>query len=463
MQLYSHYRFYCYTDGAIGDNLDRWGPPTELPDAQPDWDPVAMKYKDWTDPKQVKWVLKPTAPAMCSSFVWQAVQEANKAGLPKIVLDWAASQAEALGDAGGACRRALPPDWAADNVHTLDGLYVYDEASRKNLAQTLHDSIYDEVYNDLKDTVSHSGGILKELVNAIDDVGKAAFIVAAEAGAAAVLALLTPVLSPAIAAVLEVVLLEQLIELLYGLPNHIANQVVNSFAFDCHRGFPSDTRCVDAAGNEIRDVNSKNWKDAPGTGWTVSPDNLAMFWDAPGPSDVRQTVPGVYGYNEPVSPVHAAIKKPRCELVPSTGTATIKGYVRYRGRVVAGAYVKVNCQVVLSGGEQVGYSLTVRSGGHYKVVARYEDPVLGILYGERTTSKPPDPPIAPGAIISLDIDLIEPPACIRNIIVDGTVRVDDNYYVPPAGSDADHDESHFTRCFTCNTVSRSSTKTEERG
>ena len=447
MKLYTHYRFYCYTDGAIGGVLDFWGPPTELPDAQPDWDPVAMKYTDWSDPAQVKWVSKPfTIPAMCSSFVWQAVQEANKGGPPKIVLDWAASHTDALGDPDGKCGRAFPPDWAADSPFTLDGLYIYDEASRKNAAQTLHDSLFDEVYQDLKDSLSRKGGILKEVASAVDDVGKAGFIAAAEAGATAVLTLLSPVLTPAVVAVLDLALLEQLIELLYILPNKIANQVTNSFAFDCHRGFPADTRCVDAAGNEIRDVNSKNWSDAPGSGQTVSPDNLAMFWDAPGPSDVRETLRGVYGYNTPVLPVHAVIKKPKCELVPSTGTATIKGYVLYRGSVIAGAHVKANCQDVISGGEQIGYSLTVRSGGHYKVVARYEDTARGIIYyGERATGRPPDPPIAPGATISLDIDLIEPPECLRNVIVEGTVRVDDYYYVFPASSDADHDEKPFRK------------------
>jgi hypothetical protein len=71
-----------------------------------------------------------------------------------------------------------------------------------------------------------------------------------------VIALLTPIVGPVVAAIIDAAFAEQLIELLYDMPNDIANQVCNSFAFDCHRGFPGDTRCVDAAGNEIRDVDS---------------------------------------------------------------------------------------------------------------------------------------------------------------------------------------------------------------
>jgi hypothetical protein len=122
--------------------------------------------------------------------------------------------------------------------------------------------------------------------------------------------------------------------------------------------------------------------------------------------------------------------------------ATIHGMVRFRGEVIAGAYVKVNCQHTISGGSDIGYTLTVRSGGHYKVIARYEDPATGkIFYGERSTNKPTDPPIAPGAVISpLDITLLEPPACMRNVIIGGWIRVDDVYF-----TGADHGDKFFTR------------------
>jgi hypothetical protein len=141
----------------------------------------------------------------------------------------------------------------------------------------------------------------------------------------------------------------------------------------------------------------------------------------------------------PVQLVVGVVKRPKCVLVPSTGTATIKGAVLFRGRSVAGAYVTVNCEHTISNRDF--YRLTVRSGGQYKVVARFEDPGTGlVLYGERATGKPSDPPIAPSAIVPLDILLSEPPQCMRNVVVQGTVRVDDVYL-----TGADHAETTFTR------------------
>jgi hypothetical protein len=348
--------------------------------------------------RTTNWVTVPTAPGVCSTFVWQAVQHANKAGGPKIVLDGAATKAEALGEAGGACRRRLPPDWAADTPGGPDGLYKYSADSRSRAANWLHDSLSDEVFAKLKENLADEGGVKKILADAIDDIGRGTFILAAVAGANALVSALIP-LGGAVVAVIDLALAEQLIELLYDMPDDIANQVVTSFAFDCHRGFPGDTRCVDALGREILDVDSDNWDDAPGDGLTVSPDNTHMFWDAPGASVPREQVRGIYGYNTPVQPVVGVVRRPRCELLPSTGVATVQGYVRYRGTVVFGAYVKANCQHTLSVPGEPSYRLQVKAGGRYKVVARYEDLVRGkVLYGERVTGKPTDPPLAPGSV-----------------------------------------------------------------
>jgi hypothetical protein len=99
---------------------------------------------------------------------------------------------------------------------------------------------------------------------------------------------------------------------------------------------------------------------------------------------------------------------------------------------VDGAYVKANCQYTTTDHKE--YRLTVRSGGQYKVIARFEDVRRGIVaYGEKTTDA-----IAPGATVHADITVLEPPECLRNVVVEGTVRVDDVYF-----SGADHDEKHF--------------------
>jgi hypothetical protein len=166
-----------------------------------------------------------------------------------------------------------------------------------------------------------------------------------------------------------------------------------------------------------------------------------MFWDAPGASVPREQVRGIYGYNTPVQPVVGVVRRPRCELLPSTGVATVQGYVRYRGTLVFGAYVKANCQHTLSVPGEPSYRLQVKAGGRYKVVARYEDLVRGkVLYGERVTGKSTDPPLAPGSVTNLDITLLEPPEVMRHVIVKGQVRVDDVYL-----TGADHADTFYTK------------------
>ncbi len=450
MQTYGHYRFYCYTDGAIGGDLNRLGPATKLPRAQPEWDPVSMKWRDWSELQLKDLIDVPaTVPAVCSSLIWQAVQEVNR-GKPTIVLDWARTRQEALGiqqlkSAGydvRACPRAVEPDGAADHPFTRDGLYVYDEESRKKAGKWLYGSISDEVFSKLKSGLADTGTIGKVVADVIDDLGRPSFIAAATAGTAPLLAALSgiPGVAPVLPA-LTTVFLTKLIELLYEMPDRIANQVCNSFAFDCHRGFPRDTHCVDATGKEIKDVDSENWGSAPGRGAAVSPDDIHMFWDAPGPSSAREIQQGIYGFNTPVQPVIAVVKRPVCELVPSTGTATLHGFVTLAGRAVPGAVVEVNCQRTTTGRGEGDYSLAVRSGGQLRVVARFEDPARRVvLYGQRSTGGRSDPPIAPNSTVRADISLVEPPACLRNVRVEVTVRVDDVYL-----TGADHDEKSFRK------------------
>jgi len=443
-KIHAHYRFYSYTNSAIAEDLNYLGPAAEVLEAEPDWESTTLKWTDWTDPTKVKWQPVPaTVPGVCSSFVWQAVRNANAAAkaatppLAQVVLDWAETHDQALGEAPGGCRRAVAPDWSADVLDTLDGLYLYGEDERKGAGKWLNDALSEQVFGSLKGSLAAKGGVEKIVADAIDDVGRGAFIASAGVGAAAVAALLSSVSGPVGVVIggLSAVFIEQLIELLYDMPDDIANQICNSFAFDCHRGFPGDTHCVDAAGNEIRDIDSTNWADAPGSGRAVSPDNIHMFWDAPGPSERGGPLRGLYGFNAEVQLVVAAIRRPRCELVPSTGTATIHGSVLQNKQRVAGAMVRVNCQKTVSTLDP-GYSFTVRSDGRYKVVARYEDPQTGITYcGEATTGI-----VQPGDTIELDIQLAEPPACLRNIIVEGTIRVDDVYL-----TGADHDQNQFRK------------------
>jgi hypothetical protein len=433
LAIYAHYRFYAYTNGMIGGLLDYSGPDLKVPHAQPDFNLATGRWTDWAE--AVKPSSSPsTIPGVCSSFAWQAVQNAFPTNKQRqILLDWAKSAADALGEDSGSCVRALAPDWTADTLdpYTVDGLYFYSEDGRKTAAQALNDSLSAKIFDSLKSSLHDSGGVEKAVANAIDDVGRGAFIVAAEGGVATLAPLLLEIL-PAL--VLDTVFLENLIELLYDIPNDIANQVCNAFTFDCLRGFPGDTACVDALANEIRDVDSTNWSSAPGPGRAVSPDNIHMFWDAPGPSDAN-TVRGLYGYNVPAKLCVGTFNRPTCVLLPSTGIATISGFVTHKTRILAGAYVSAGCETTVSGGTNSPYRLSVKSGGRYKVVARYEDPKTDVvLYGEGLTGAMTDPPMQPNAEAWVNIAVIEPPDCMRNVIVQGIIRCDEVYLT---GSDSD--------------------------
>jgi hypothetical protein len=419
LQIYAHYRFYSYTDGAVAQDPNREGPATKVVAAMPAWDSAIGKWADWSDPNAVSWIDVPyTLPGVCSSYVWQAVQNVKKAHGPQIVLDWAEDHASALGEAGGKCRRWFPPDWRGDALdpYTLDGLYFYDESMREKAADWLYNALNDKVFNSLKDNLRDGGGVGAAIAGAIDIVGRGAFIAAATGGAAAVVALLATY-----AAGLSLVLADQLIELLYDMPQDIANQVVNSFAFDCHRGFPGDTYCIDAKGNQIRDVDSSNWSDATGPGRAVSPDNIAMFWDAPDGDPTRELIRGVYGYNVAVQVISAVVRKPVCKLVESSGTATIRGVVTYDGAILNGAHVEAACQHTVTQIEG-DYKLVVRSDARYKLIARFEFPDR-TLYGEADTRDP----VAAGSVTMVNIAVTDPPECNRKISVTGTIRCDDVY------------------------------------
>jgi hypothetical protein len=429
LATYAHYRFFAYSSGSVGGDSAFNGPTFTVPDAQPVFDSSTGRWTDWAD--GINWVTKPTIGAVCSSFAWQVIQNFFNPGVGarKLILDWAKSQADALGEDNGACVRSVEPLWPADviDADTQDGLYLYSEAQRKIAAQSLHDNLSQTVFDSLKQTLHDEGGLEKTLAAVVDDVGRAAFIAAATGGVSALTSLLGPLLTAA-GAVFDAVLLGNLIELLYDMPEDIANQMCNSFAFDCTRGFPADTRCVDALGNEIASVDSSNWSSAPGPGRAVSPDNIHMFWDAPAPVTAGQVIQGLYGYNVPAQLVVGVFRRPYCVTVPSTGTATIEGFVYYQGKVLAGAYVSTECQYTISQNPHSttfipGYILPVRSGGQYKLIARYEDTQAGvILYGEGVTGV-----IAPNSVVPLNITVIAPPASRRNVTVKGIIRCDDVY------------------------------------
>jgi hypothetical protein len=53
LQIYAHYRFYCYTQSSIGDDPNYQGPAQTVLDSMPDYiadptDPNFGKWRDWT-------------------------------------------------------------------------------------------------------------------------------------------------------------------------------------------------------------------------------------------------------------------------------------------------------------------------------------------------------------------------------------------------------------------------------
>jgi hypothetical protein len=430
LKIYAHYRFYAYTKGTIGSDLEFDGPVFKLPAPLPAWDPVTTKWTDWSG--VVNWVSQPTIAAVCSSFVWQAVQNANKQKGDKIVLDWAKTHQQALGGIAGACSRTVPPDWSGDFVDgfTEDGLYTYSQDQRQTAGSWLHDELSESVYENIKGRIR---GDYPAIADALDDIGRAGFIAAAgTAGAVvAVIAAFASVGAGAALAGADAAFVESLIELLYDMPDDVANQICNAFAFDCVNGGPGDTHCVDADGNIIKDIDSENWSSAAGIGRAVSPDNIHMFWDAPGPA-LAGKLQGVYGFNRKAALCAGLFYRPKCALVPSTGTAKLWGLVKYDGQPVRGAHVTAGCART----ETIkGYLLKVRAGGQYRVVARYQDPASGlVLYGQTTT-----PVIQPDSSVQADITLAEPPTFMRNIVISAWIRVDDVYL-----TGSDHEDNYFS-------------------
>jgi hypothetical protein len=418
LSMFAHYRFGAFTDGTIGDDPNLISPPVQLPAAMPSWDPVNNKWADWSG--DVNWVTVPTIAAVCSSFVWQAIQNINKhSPVGKIILDWAASQSDALGASASSCVRAVPPDWAGDSTDpdTRDGLFFYPEAERITAAKWLHDDIANIAFQQAAAKLGAIGDL-------IDDIGTGTFLAAAATSLAAVESLLGNFWAGAvIGAPLTAAIVADLVELLYTMPGRLGNQMCNAFAFNCINGGPADTHCVDAEGNVISSATeSSNWSGAPGVGRAVSPDDIHMFWDAPGPS-IPGSLQGLYGYNEPVQVVLAWTYQPICELVPSTGAGTIVGFVTLNGTGVKGAVVQAGCaNPVITQGPDIEFRLPVQAGAKYKVVARYTNPQTKvIMYGEGPTGViQPNQTTPP-----LEIKLIPPPACNRNIVVSGWLRADD--------------------------------------
>ena len=121
----SHYRFFCYTDPSIG-----------LTD---------------TAPPSAGWA-SATYPSVCSSFIWMCLKKNG------VQLE---SGTEPIPDADIEAKDRMAG--AMVNAATRDGLYLYTAKERKQAAQWLYDSIYE-------DAMKKSGVLGRLLTDAPDDV-----------------------------------------------------------------------------------------------------------------------------------------------------------------------------------------------------------------------------------------------------------------------------------------------------
>jgi len=134
LSLRGHYRFFAYSDGRVGERDD--GPPTLESASAP----------SCVDGEMVTTPVTSTRGMVCSTFVWQAVQLANRqGGGPRIVLDGRPVRSEPGHDVADLCER-LTDVWHGllrnrtgiqDAADPQDGLYFYDAARRHQAAVTL--------------------------------------------------------------------------------------------------------------------------------------------------------------------------------------------------------------------------------------------------------------------------------------------------------------------------------------
>jgi hypothetical protein len=153
----------------------------------------------------------------------------------------------------------------------------------------------------------------------------------------------------------------------------------------------------------------------------ITSDNIMMYWDPPIRASSDEII-GLYGYNEKLILRVGTFKVPKCALLPSNGTATVRGVVSYNGRPVGGATVRIGCRQTMSQPEKGYYEIQVPAG-RYLVTATYTDRTTGWgLDGNADTND-----MAGGSSSWIPIDLQDPPPQRRKVIVSGTMDLRDAY------------------------------------
>jgi hypothetical protein len=231
---------------------------------------------------------------VCSTFVWFAARQAVAGLVPQIRLDRDAS---------------LPTSEAgrAQTDNFVDGLYAYHVPERSKSVSALSEWIGDKVKTVVKQRAD-------DKITGLARVG-----IAAAAAAVAGAPWLGLTLSPSDAG--------QLVEGLTNMPTRVASGICNEFASD------RPDRTTDS-----------DWMQ-PGSGKSVSPDDILNFWDAPDEGTDERW--GLWGSSERMMLVNARpelVLKGQIALSP--GVARVKGTVSYSGRMLVGAKVMIGCRTV---------------------------------------------------------------------------------------------------------------------
>lgn len=349
-EIRGHYRLFCYTRGDIaGDHL---GPPM-LEDQQRDPDSGCTGASPALVP------VTKTLPFVCSTFIWWAVQEANRVGAPKIILDGRPLRG----------RRNEQPDFDCMS-HTLlgmtprpndarvdaefDGLYHYSEKERRDAATWLHD---DYTVPLVQNKLDKALPFIYRAVGAGSSLTLAGLFSALK---------LFPVAGVANLLGVSTLFLNDLIAALTDMPDDVANQLVNSFAFDS--GGP----------------DSEDWRH-PDSGITVSPDDILNEW-APPQEQSWEEIHGVYGWNTKMDlqpPEFVRNPPPPSTWQISQGTAEYVGRVFLRDSQgtpvgVQGAHVRIGCEKFVTDENGVYATEPVAPTGLYWGIASYTDPTTGL-------------------------------------------------------------------------------------
>ncbi len=198
------------------------------------------------------------------------------------------------------CINSFPRDQDADQpIGSMDGLFMYDEAQRRNAAEKLHEYIKLKAQNKIAEKMP---GIVSAMGGASLAVS---FMMASMATPVAIIAAAFGITAEEAA---------DLVVLFTDLPDDVANQVLNAFASDW-----CDTAAKD----------SEKWRN-PGSGESVSPDNIIRSWSANLKADDEWVI-GLYGRNR------AAIIRPaQWAQRPITAWAVSAGPSHMQGTVTFG-------------------------------------------------------------------------------------------------------------------------------